>query len=105
MTKKMWIDVIRRHVQPVAQEDETKLYEIPSKNGKKGFIEVLVGSSEHINYSEKKNGGFIGSAVEIDSEDFLVLHFDETWSSGSKMTVSYVLWRDIRYVKFFWPED
>ena len=98
MTKSIWIEVVKRHTEPV-QED---FYRVKEKNGKEGIIEVLVKNVRQEVDTGSIHAGLKADRVRIDSDDFLILYRSFPWGDDQIDVVSYVLWQDIRSIKFYW---
>lgn len=99
MTKSTWVEIIRAHTVPV-QED---LYGVKEKDGRKGYVEVLVKDARQEVGRGSSYAGLRGERVRIDSDDLLVLFHHTEWSDGETDVISYVLWQDIRSIRFIWP--
>jgi len=102
MTKSTWIEIIKAHTEPVEQDG---LYRVKEEGGRKGYIEILVKDARYVEDRGSSSAGLRGQRVRINSDDVLVLFYHDEWSDGYVDVISYVLWQDIRSIKFVWPSD
>ncbi len=94
MTKSTWIEVIKKHTQPL----QDGLYGVKEQGGRKGYIEILVKDARQEVNVNSSYAGLQGDRLQVDSDDLLVLFHDQA------DVISYVLWQDIRSIRFVWPE-
>jgi len=97
MTKSTWIEVvIKAHTSPVENDGTYVLKEKDGKKGK-GYVEVLVKDVRQEVDRGSIFAGLKGNRVRLDSDDLLVLFYHD--SLGDDI-INYVLWQDIRAIKF-----
>jgi hypothetical protein len=103
MIKSIWVEVIKKHT----KQFQEVFYEVEEKDGKKGWMEVLVKGVRQEIDRVSKYAGLKAQRVRIDSDDFLILYRSDTseWGTGSFDIISYVLWQDIGSIKFYWTKD
>jgi len=99
MTKSTWVEVIKAHTEPVEQ---TGLYRVKEEGGRKGYIEILVKDARQVDRGSIY-AGLLGDRLRMDSDDLLVLFQHKKWDDGEIDVISYVLWQDIRSIRFLWP--
>jgi hypothetical protein len=102
MTKSTWIEIIKAHTEPI---QEGAFYGVKEEGGRKGYIEVLVRDARQEVDRGSIYAGLRGERVRLDSDDVLVLFHHKQWGRGEIDVVSYVLWQDIRSIRFIWPSE
>jgi hypothetical protein len=100
MTKSTWIEIIKAHTEPIEQG---AFYSVKEKGGRKGYIEILVRDARQEVDRGSSYAGLRGERVRLDSDDVLVLFNHKQWDDGEMDVISYVLWQDIRSIRFIWP--
>jgi len=89
MTKSTWIEVIKKHTEPLEQNG---LYGVNKKNGRKGYIKILVKDGWQAMNGGSIYDGLLGERVATDSDDILVLFYQKILGVGRETDViSYVL--------------
>jgi hypothetical protein len=101
MIKSIWVEVIKKHT----KQFQEVFFEVEEKDGKKGWMEVLVKGVRQEIDSGSIYAGLKAQRVRIDSDDFLILYRHDEWGTGSFDIISYVLWQDIGSIKFYWAKD
>jgi len=96
MIKSIWVEVIKKHTKQVQEV----FYEVEEKDGKKGWMEVLVKGVRQEVDRGSIYAGLKANKVRIDSDDFLILYNHFMWGKDSAEIISYVLWQDIGSIKF-----
>jgi len=100
MIKSLWVEVIKQHTEPFKGQEQERV--VRRIDGREGSMEVFLQGLEHTDYGGGGHTRLEAQRVRIDSDDFLVLYDHTEWSDGERDTISYVLWRDIRTIKFYW---
>lgn len=99
MTKSVWVEVIKRHTEPVQEKD---FYRVKEQNGRRGIMEVLVKNVRQEVDTGSIYAGLKADRVRLDSDDFLILYRSFEWGGDIIDVITYVLWQDIRSIKFYW---
>lgn len=100
MTKSVWIEIIKQHTEPLKEQDTERV--VRRVGNKEGYMEVFLQGIEHTDYGGGGATRLRGQRVRIDSDDFLILYYHREWCDGEEDSISYVLWKDIRNIKFYW---
>ncbi len=100
MTKSVWLEIIKQHTVPIKDQDHE--FVVTTHGNKEGYIEVFLEGAQHIDYGGGGSNQFLAQRIRIDSDDFLILYHHKEWSDGERDTISYILWKDIRNIKFYW---
>ena len=97
--KSIWVKVIKEHAKPVREV----FYELAKKNkngNQSGWFTITCAMSDCGNIFS-----FTAKKVRLDSDDFLILYFDEKWVNGEKESIRYVPWEYIMSIEFEWKID
>lgn len=114
MLKTIWADIIEKNSRPIEDNYDPNMLEIGSGktiNWQPGTIEVLAditnsGRREHF----LRGDVLLGDKVNISNDDYLILYKerenlgDDKGSHFREEYISYVLWRNIKNLKFYFPK-